>query len=213
MRYWVHLVAPGWDVLGGGEPSLPGISIGHNQHGAWGLTIFGTDTEDLYVYDSNPENPSQYKYRGAWEPMTTIKESVPVKGESPVTVELKYTRHGPVVFEDKQHHKAYAVRAAWREIGAAPYLASLRMDQATTWKEFRDACTYSRMPSENIVWVDKDPALVTRPSVSPPVAPTGVASCRCLATGVMSGIAFYPSRICLMLKTRRRDSSTPPTTI
>ena len=155
LRYWVHLVAPGWNVLGGGEPSLPGISIGHNQHGAWGLTIFGTDTEDLYVYDTNPENPSEYKYRGAWEPMTTIKESIPVKGELPVTVELKYTRHGPVVFEDKQHHKAYAVRAAWREIGGAPYLASLRMDQATTWKEFRDACTYSRMPSENMVWVDK----------------------------------------------------------
>ena len=156
LRYWVHLVAPGWDVLGGGEPSLPGISIGHNQYGAWGLTIFGTDTEDLYVYDTNPENPSQYKYRGAWEAMTTIKESIPVKGESPVAVELKYTRHGPVVFEDKQHHKAYAVRAAWREIGAAPYLASLRMDQATTWKEFRDACTHSRMPAENMVWVDKD---------------------------------------------------------
>ena len=156
LRYWVHLVAPGWNVLGGGEPSLPGISIGHNQYGAWGLTIFGTDTEDLYIYDTNPENPSQYKYRGAWVAMTTIKESIPVKGESPVTVELKYTCHGPVVFEDKQHHKAYAVRAAWREMGGAPYLASLRMDQAATWKEFRDACTYSRMPSENMVWVDKD---------------------------------------------------------
>jgi penicillin amidase len=156
LRYWVHLVAPGWNVLGGGEPSLPGISIGHNQYGAWGLTIFGTDTEDLYVYDTNPENPSQYKYRGTWEPMTILKESIPVKGESPVAVELKYTRHGPVVYEDKQHHKAYAVRAAWREIGGAPYLASLRMDQATTWKEFRDACTYSRMPAENMVWVDKD---------------------------------------------------------
>jgi penicillin G amidase len=156
LRYWVHLVAPGWDVLGGGEPSLPGISIGHNEYGAWGLTIFGTDSEDLYVYDTNPENPSQYKYRGAWEAMTILKESIPVKGESPVAVELKYTRHGPVVFEDKQHHKAYAVRAAWREIGGAPYLASLRMDQATTWKEFQDACTHSRMPAENMVWVDKD---------------------------------------------------------
>ena len=30
------------------------------------------------------------------------------------------------------------------------------MDQATTWKEFRDACTHSRMPAENMVWVDKD---------------------------------------------------------
>ncbi len=28
LRYWVHLNAPGWDVIGGGEPSLPGVSIG-----------------------------------------------------------------------------------------------------------------------------------------------------------------------------------------
>jgi penicillin G amidase len=156
LRYWVHLVAPGWNVLGGGEPSLPGISIGHNEHGAWGLTIFGSDSEDLYVYDTNPENPSQYKYQGAWESMTVVKESIPVKGESPAVVELKFTRHGPVVFEDQPHHKAYAVRAAWREVGGAPYLASLRMNQATTWDEFRDACTYSRMPAENMVWVDKE---------------------------------------------------------
>ncbi len=34
LRYWVHLVAPGWNVIGGGEPVLPGVSIGHNEHGA-----------------------------------------------------------------------------------------------------------------------------------------------------------------------------------
>src|SRR5512139_3187861 len=56
LRYWVHLVAPGWNVIGGGEPVLPGVSIGHNEHGAWGLTIFGNDNEDLYVYLSNPAN-------------------------------------------------------------------------------------------------------------------------------------------------------------
>ena len=156
LRYWVHLVAPGWNVLGGGEPSLPGVSIGHNEHGAWGLTIFGTDSEDLYVYDTNPENPSQYKYQGQWQSMSVVKESIPVKGESSAAVELKYTRHGPVVFEDKVHHKAYPVRAAWLEVGGAPYLASLRMDQAKNWEEFLDACAYSRIPAENMVWTDKD---------------------------------------------------------
>ncbi len=156
LRYWVHLVAPGWNVIGGGEPSLPGVSIGHNDFGAWGLTIFGTDSEDLYVYDTNPANPSEYKYNGAWEAMTTVRESIPVKGQAPAAVELKYTRHGPVVFEDKPHHKAYAIRAAWRETGAAPYLASLRMDQAHSWQEFEDACRYSRIPAENMVWADRD---------------------------------------------------------
>src|SRR3989441_1170505 len=59
LRYWVHLVAPGWNVIGGGEPALPGVSVGHNEYGAWGLTIFGGDTEDLSVYQTNPVNPSQ----------------------------------------------------------------------------------------------------------------------------------------------------------
>ncbi|HVC20134.1 MAG TPA: penicillin acylase family protein [Vicinamibacterales bacterium] len=156
LRYWVQLVAPGWDVIGAGEPVLPGVSIGHNQYGAWGLTIFGNDSEDLYVYDTNPANPLEYRYRGGWETMRVIKDTIPVKGQAPVSVDLKFTRHGPVVYEDRVHHKAYAVRAAWMDIGSAPYLASLRMDQARTWQEFRDACSYSRIPSENMVWAGVD---------------------------------------------------------
>ncbi len=154
LRYWVHLVAPGWNVIGGGEPHLPGVSIGHNEHGAWGLTIFPTDSEDLYVYTTNPANPLQYRYKGKWERMTVRSETFPIKGQAPVTIDLKYTRHGPVLAEDHLHHRVYALRAAWLEIGATPYLASLRMDQATTWQEFRAACAYSQAPSENMVWAD-----------------------------------------------------------
>ena len=155
LRYWVHLVAPGWNVIGGGEPVLPGVSIGHNEHGAWGLTIFGQDAEDLYVYDTNPANANEYRYKGGWEPMRVIADTIAVKGAKPEPVELKYTRHGPVVFEDRANRKAYALRAAWLEPGGAPYLASLRMNQARNWDEFREACSFSHMPSENMVWVDR----------------------------------------------------------
>ena len=130
LRYFVHLHAPGWNVIGGGEPVLPGISIGHNEVGAWGLTVFGQDNEDLYVYETNPANPNQYRYLDGWEDMRVIEDTIAIKGESPETVELKYTRHGPVLYEDEEHHKAYALRAAWMEIGSSPYLASLRMNQA-----------------------------------------------------------------------------------
>ena len=155
LRYWVHLVAPGWNVIGGGEPVLPGVSIGHNEHGAWGLTVFGQDNEDLYVYETNPDDPGRYRHLGRWEEMTVIRETIPVRGRGGVEVELKYTRHGPVVFEDPDNHAAYAVAAAWLDYGSAPYLASLRMDQATTWEEFVEACSYSRIPSENMVWADR----------------------------------------------------------
>ena len=156
LRYMAHLVAPGWNVIGGGEPEIPGISIGHNEYGAWGLTVFRTDGEDLLVYDLNPENLNQYQYQGGWEDMTIIDEIIKVKDQDDEAVELKYTRHGPVTYVDTDNLKAYAVRCAWLEPGGSPYLASLRMDQAQSWEEFRDACNYSHIPGENMVWADKD---------------------------------------------------------
>ncbi len=155
LRYWAHLVGPGWNVIGGGEPEIPGISIGHNEYGAWGLTVFSTDSEDLYVYETNPDNPNQYRYQGGWEEMRIIEESIEVKGSSPVIVELRYTRHGPVTFQDEDKNLAYAVRPGWMEPGGAPYLASLRMNQAENWEQFREASNYSNIPGENMIWADR----------------------------------------------------------
>lgn len=156
LRYWAHLIGPGWNVIGGGEPEIPGISIGHNEYGAWGLTVFNTDGEDLLVYETNPENPDQYRFQGQWETMRIIEETIEVKGGDPVSVELKYTRHGPVTFEDAERNLAYAVRPAWMEFGGAPYLASLRMNQSRNWEEFVEASNYSNIPGENMVWADRD---------------------------------------------------------
>jgi len=155
LRYMAHLVAPGWNVIGGGEPEIPGISIGHNGIGAWGLTVFRTDAEDLYVYKLNPSNLNEYMHDGQWKRFKKINESIKVKNKDEVNVELLYSVHGPVTFIDKKRKKAYAVKNGWSEIGGSPYLASLRMDQAKNWEEFRDACTYFNIPGENMVWADK----------------------------------------------------------
>jgi penicillin amidase len=156
LRYITHLVAPGWDVIGGGEPEIPGISIGHNGFGAWGLTVFRTDAEDLYVYDINPKNLNQYWHKGRWYDFEIIKESIPVKDNENYNVDLLYSVHGPVTFIDKERKKGYAVRCGWLEPGGSPYLASLRMNQSKSWEEFRDACNYSNIPGENMIWADKD---------------------------------------------------------
>lgn len=155
LRYMVHLVAPGWNVMGGGEPEIPGVSIGHNEEGAWGLTIYETDGEDLYVYDLDPANLNRYRYKGNWVNMREIRETIPVKNAQDTTVILRYTQHGPVTYIDSANHKAYALRCAWLEPGGAPYLASLRIDQAKTWEAFRNACSYSHIPAENMVWADR----------------------------------------------------------
>jgi penicillin G amidase len=156
LRYWVHLHAPGWNVTGGGEPVIPGVSIGHNGHGAWGLTIFETDMEDMRIYDINPNKPHEYMYQGKWHEMKVIQDTIMVKGEQPEYIEHLYTIHGPVTYIDTILKKAVAVQCAWLEPGGAPYLASLRMNQARTWEEFRDASTYNHVPAENMIWADKE---------------------------------------------------------
>ena len=123
------------------------------EHGD--LQFFYTDAEDLYVYETNPDNSNQYRYQDNWEAFNIITETINVKGSKSREIELKYSRHGPVVYEDKENNLAYAVRAGWMEIGGSPYLASLRMDQAENWEEFREACRYSHIPGENMVWADK----------------------------------------------------------
>lgn len=40
VRYLVHLVGPGWNVIGSGEPALPGVAIGHNERIGFGITIY-----------------------------------------------------------------------------------------------------------------------------------------------------------------------------
>ena len=82
LRYVAHLRAPGLDVIGAGEPALPGISIGHNDKAAFSLTIFPIDQEDLYVYRTKPDDPHLYAYGDGFERMRIVEERVAVKGLS-----------------------------------------------------------------------------------------------------------------------------------
>ena len=94
--------------------------LGRTQRArAWGFTIFPIDQEDLYVYATDPADPTRYRYFDGWEAMKTIHETFVIKDRPRVTINLRYTRHGPVVYEDWTHHKAYALRAAWLEEGTA----------------------------------------------------------------------------------------------
>ncbi|MFJ6215585.1 penicillin acylase family protein [Streptomyces sp. NPDC092296] len=155
LRYMAHLNAPGLHVIGAGEPGLPGISIGHNDEVAFGLTICPMDQEDLYVYETRPERPDEYRYRGEWLPFTVVRESVEVRGAAPVPVELRFTVHGPVVHQDGGSRRAYALRVAWLEPGMAPYLASLGYQRARDAAEFRAALATWGAPPVNQVFADR----------------------------------------------------------
>ena len=156
LRKTVHLVAPGWNAIGAGEPALPGIALGHNEHIGFGFTIVGIDQQDLYIEKLNPADPGQYLYRGVWKKVETERQTLQVKGAPPQQIELHYTIHGPVIYEDRARNRAYALRWVGSEPGTAGYLAGLAVARARNWNEFAEAMERYKVPSENIVYADTE---------------------------------------------------------
>ena len=157
LRYLVHLNGPGWNVIGSGEPALPGVAIGHNERVGWGFTIVQYDAADLFVERTNPENSNQYLLQGDWLDMQIEHEELRVKGQDqPEQVELKFTRNGPVLWEDPDNDRVVALRWTGQEPGTAGYLGSLALDQVQDWNGFIEAMRAWKIPSENIVYADVD---------------------------------------------------------
>jgi len=159
LRYIAHLNGPGINVIGAGEPALPGISIGHNNRIAFGLTIFPIDQEDLYVYTKTADG---YHYAGRSEPFSIVQENLSVRDQGNVAIALKYTRHGPVIAETKTH--AFAVRAAWLEAGMAPYFGSIEYMRAQNFRDFIAALNRWGAPSENQVYADVEGNIGYKPA-------------------------------------------------
>jgi penicillin amidase len=154
LRYIVHLNAPDLDIIGAGEPALPGVSFGHNARIAWGLTIFYIDQEDLYVYDTKGD---AYRYKGRYEPMKVVHEAIEVNGEAPRDVTLKFTRHGPVLAEtpDSGHGAhAFALRTVWNLPGASGYFGASRLWRAKSWADFKAGQEAWGVPPLNLVFAD-----------------------------------------------------------
>ncbi len=149
LRYIAHLKAPGLDIIGAGEPALPGVSFGHNADMAWGLTIFYIDQEDLYVYETKGDS---YRYKSGFEPMKVLHETIEVKGEAARDVTLKFTRHGPVIDETAGH--AFAMRTVWNLPGASGYFGSSRMWRAKNWADFKAGQEAWGTPPLNLVFAE-----------------------------------------------------------
>jgi penicillin G amidase len=154
LRYIVHLVAPGWNVIGAGEPGLPGVAAGHNEHIAWGFTIFGLDQQDLYLETLNADDPSLYKTAHGWAHLQQRREIIHVRGAPDADTMLQFTAHGPIMW--RSGTRALSLRWAGAEPGTAGYLGSLSLDRAENWQQFEQAMPRWKVPSENIVYADRD---------------------------------------------------------
>jgi penicillin amidase len=155
LRYVVHLNAPGWNVLGATEPGLPGVSIGHNAQIGWSFTILGMDQQDLYVEETDPNNPNRYLYKGEWYDMQAQQEHITVKGKPTIELAVKSTRHGPVLYEDTNRHRAFALKWVGSEPGGAGYIGSLNVMQAKNWSQFNAGVAKAwYIPSHSLVYAD-----------------------------------------------------------
>eukprot|EP01037_Dinobryon_pediforme_P012973 gene12973-13075_t len=166
LRYLVDMAAPGLHIAGAGEPSLPGVSFGHNDTVAWGLTIFPADQEDLYVYTLSPDHPGAYLINGKWEKFRVERETVPVRGAAAQAVDLAFTRHGPVIHTNGTH--AFALRTVWTEPGGAGYFNAAWLYRATNWADFTRAHNHWSAPPLNLVYADTHGDIGWRPSAFMP---------------------------------------------
>ena len=156
LRYFVHLNAPGWNVIGGGEPPFAGVDAGSNASMAWGFTFAGTDMVDVYVEELHPGEPDMVRWQDGWEPLRVIEEEIPVKGRDPEPVVLKFSRHGPVFYEDLENGVAYAVRSVVQEPGTAAYKGSFQLAQAESCADFFDRAMHWLVPTHSLVCGDAD---------------------------------------------------------
>ncbi|MGE3872239.1 MAG: penicillin acylase family protein [Parvibaculaceae bacterium] len=144
LRYLVGLHAPGLDLVGGGEPMQPGISIGHNGTAAFGLTIFPADQEDFVLVDAKDMK------------VATITEPIEVRGRSePVTAELDLTPVGPILAWDRTRKNAVALQSVWFAPGAFPYLQSLRYRKARSLADFSVAAAKWGCPAVDLIYADQ----------------------------------------------------------
>jgi penicillin amidase len=148
-----------FDSVGFSFPGVPLIIIGHNSRIAWGVTNLGPDVQDLYIEKLNDTNhPTQYEFKGEWQDLQAARETIKVKDQEPVTLDVMITRHGPImndVIGDLDGAEPVALR--WTALDASNLFRSvLLLNLATNWDEFREALSYWDVPSQNFVYADVD---------------------------------------------------------
>ncbi len=154
-----------FDVAGFTFPASPGVTIGHNGRIAWGVTNIGPDVQDLYMIRVNPDNPLQYEYNGEWRDMTTREEVIlSGDGAAPVTITVRETHFGPIINDNQpvngelggfNNENPLALR--WTALQPGGLVrASLGLNLAQNWQEFREALRYWDAPAQNFVYADVD---------------------------------------------------------
>jgi penicillin amidase len=163
--YFAHMSAPGLNVIGATLPGIPGVVLGRNDRIAWGFTNTAPDVQDLYIERINPANPKQYQTPDGWADFKLRTETIKVKGQPDVSIDVRETRHGPVItgalpFADKApvDAKKYAIAFAWTALRPDDLTlqAGIKLSKAKNWQEFVESAKDFASPQQNMVYADID---------------------------------------------------------
>jgi penicillin amidase len=141
-RYFVHLKAPGWNVIGATSPWLPGVAVGHNERVAWGMTPIDVDTQDIFVEDGGIQ-------------ARAVSDAIVVKGRrAPFVFDTQMTPRGIVIAVDRERGSVFTLRWSGLQPGAAAGLGALVLDRAESAAAFRQALAHWKMPARRVTFAD-----------------------------------------------------------
>jgi penicillin G amidase len=150
--YEAHLRAANLDVAGVTLPGMPYVVVGHNQKIAWGFTNVGPAVTDLYIENFNAQGA--YQTPKAWLQPEHRTEIIHVKSQPDINVDVKITRHGPVITElIPGETRALALRWTIYDGLRIPFFD---VNTAQNWDEFRHAFSMLDAPGQNVVYADLD---------------------------------------------------------
>ena len=150
--YEAHLHAGNLDVAGVTLPGMPYVIVGHNQRIAWGFTNVGPTVTDVYIENFNAQGA--YQTPGGWAQPEHRTEVIHVKGKPDVNVDVRITRHGPIVTEIVSGEtRPLALRWTLYDSLHIPFLD---VNEAQNWQDFRRAFSQLDAPGQNVVFADVD---------------------------------------------------------
>jgi penicillin G amidase len=150
--YEAHLQAGNFDVVGVTLPGMPYVVVGHNQRIAWGFTNVGPTVTDVYAENFNAQGG--YQTPQGWLQPEHRVELIHVKGKPDVSVDVKITRHGPIITElIPGETRPLALRWTLYDGLHIPFFD---VNGAQNWEEFRHAFSLLDAPGQNVVYADVD---------------------------------------------------------
>jgi penicillin amidase len=159
--YETDLEGPsGFHAAGVSIPGTPFVEIGHNAHIAWGMTVLGGDSQDLYVEHLRGSGAStEYQTAdGTWHPVLHRTEHIHVRNRADVTLDIQLTRHGATdipIISPMFHGEQRAIALRWTiydpQVLSAPFYD---LNAATDWPTFSAALARYGGPPMNLLYAD-----------------------------------------------------------